>query len=70
MCTRDRGVGRAEDESVLVMKEHIKILNEFKKHPLSVLENEKDNAKLMAAINKSIKMLQKQNSKNKSSYWR
>lgn len=48
------------------MKEHIKILNEFKKHPLSVLENNKDNEKLMAAINKSIKLLQKQNSRNKS----
>ena len=47
------------------MKEHIKILNEFKKHPLSVLENDKDNAKLMAAINKSIKLLQKQDSRNK-----
>lgn len=48
------------------MKEHIKILNEFKKHPLSVLENDKDNAKLIAAINKSIKLLQKQDSKNKA----
>lgn len=48
------------------MKEHIKILNEFKEHPLKVLENEKDNAKLMAAINKSIKLLQKLNSRNKA----
>lgn len=47
------------------MKEHIKILNKFKEHPLSVLENAKDNAKLMAAINKSIKLLQKQDSRNK-----
>ena len=49
-----------------VLKEHIKILNEFKKHPLSVLENEKDSAKLIAAINKSIKLLQKANSRNKA----
>ena len=49
-----------------IMKEHIKILNEFKEHPLKVLENEKDNAKLMAAINKSIKLLQKLNSRNKA----
>lgn len=42
------------------MKEHIKILNEFLKHPLGVLENEKDNAKLIAAINKSIKLLHKE----------
>lgn len=48
------------------MKEHIKILNKFKEHPLSVLKNDKDNAKLMAAINKSIKLLQKQDSRNKS----
>ena len=49
------------------MKEYIKILNEFKKRPLSVLENEKDNAKLMCAINKSIKLLQKADSRNKAS---
>lgn len=48
------------------MKEHIKILNKFKKRPLSVLENDKDNAKLMSAINKSIKLLQKQDSRNKA----
>lgn len=48
------------------MKEHIRILNEFKERPLSVLENEKDKAKLMAAINKSIKLLQKQDSRNKA----
>ena len=48
------------------MKEHIKILNKFKEHPLSVLENEKDNAKLIAAINKSIKLLQKADSRNKA----
>ena len=48
------------------MKEYIKILNKFKNNPLSVLENEKDNVKLMAAINKSIKLLHKADSKNKA----
>ena len=48
------------------MKEHIKILNEFKKHPLSVLENDKNSARLMSAINKSIKLLQKADSRNKA----
>ena len=48
------------------MKEHIKILNEFKKSPLKVLEDDKDYAKLIAAINKSLKLLQKQNSINKN----
>lgn len=47
------------------MKEHIKILNKFKENPYSVLENEKDNAKLISAINKSIKLLQKANGRNK-----
>lgn len=47
------------------MREHIKILNEFKQHPWSVLENDKDRVKLIAAINKSIKLLQKANSRNK-----
>lgn len=48
------------------MKEHIKILTEFKKHPLGVLENDKDSVKLMSAINKSIKLLQKADSRNKA----
>lgn len=48
------------------MKEHIKILNKFKEHPLSVLENAEDSIKLIAAINKSIKLLQKQDSRNKA----
>ena len=48
------------------MKEYIKILRRFKEHPLSVLENEKDNAKLMCAINKSLKLLQKADSRNKA----
>jgi hypothetical protein len=45
------------------MTEHIKILNEFKKNPYGVLDNDKDNAKLIAAINKSLKLLQKANSR-------
>lgn len=49
------------------MKEHIKILNKFKERPLSVLENDKDYAKLISAINKSIKLLQKTDSRNKAS---
>lgn len=48
------------------MKEHIRILNKFKEHPLSVLENDKDSAKLVSAINKSIKLLQKADSRNKA----
>lgn len=47
------------------MKEHIKILNKFKENPYRVLDNDKDNTKLMAAINKSIKLLQKENSRKK-----
>lgn len=49
------------------MKEYIRTLNKFKESPLSVLENEKDKAKLIAAINKSIKLLLKADSKNKAS---
>ena len=48
------------------MNEHIKILNEFKKNPYHVLDNDKDNAKLIAAINKSLKLLQKANGRNKT----
>lgn len=48
------------------MTEHIKILNEFKKNPYRVLDNDKENAKLIAAINKSIKLLQKANSRKKA----
>lgn len=51
---------------VIDMKEHIKILNKFKEHPLSVLGNAEDNVKLIAAINKSIKLLQKHDSRNKA----
>lgn len=45
------------------MTEHIKILNRFKENPYRVLENDKNNAKLIAAINKSLKLLQKANSR-------
>ena len=48
------------------MKEYIKILNKFKESPLEVLDNEKDRVMLLAAINKSIKLLQKHDSRNKS----
>lgn len=48
------------------MEEHIKILTKFKLSPYLVLENEKDRAKFVAAINKSIKLLQKQSSRNKT----
>ena len=47
------------------MKEHINILRKFQTYPLSVLNNDKDKEKLMAAINKSIKLLNKHNSKSK-----
>lgn len=45
------------------MNEYIKILRKFQDYPLSVLDNDRDNEKLMAAINKSIKLLQKYNSR-------
>ena len=48
------------------MNEHIKILRKFQTYPLSVLDNDKDKEKLMAAINKSIKLLQKADSRNKA----
>lgn len=48
------------------MKEYIRILNEFKKNPLSVLKNKKDNAKLISAINKSLKLFQKADSRSKT----
>ena len=48
------------------MTQHIKILNKFKESPLKVLDDDKDHAKLLAAINKSLKLLQKANSKNKN----
>jgi hypothetical protein len=48
------------------MKEHIKIFNKFKQNPLCILENDKDYAKLISAVNKSLKLLQKADSKNKA----
>ena len=48
------------------MTEHIKILNRFKESPLEVLYDDKDRTKLLAAINKSLKLLHKANSKNKN----
>lgn len=47
------------------MTEHIKILNEFKKCPYEVLHNDKDYKKLIAAINKSIKVMNQANSRKK-----
>ena len=48
------------------MTEHIKILNKFKENPYRVLDNDKDNAKLVSAINKSLKLLQKADSRKKT----
>lgn len=48
------------------MKEHIRILNKFKQNPLRVIEDDKDYEKLISAINKSLKLLHKANSKNKT----
>ena len=45
------------------MKEYIAILNKFKEYPYRVLEDKKDYAKFIAAINKSIKLMQKENSR-------
>lgn len=49
------------------MNENIKILNEFKKSPYEVLKNDKNTKKLIAAINKSIKLIQKADSRKKES---
>lgn len=49
------------------MNTHIQILNQFKESPYEILRNDKDNKKLIAAINKSIKLLQKADSRSKSS---
>ena len=45
------------------MKEHIKILKQFRKSPLGVLENDSDKEKLMTAIDESVELLQKKNNK-------
>lgn len=47
------------------MKDHIDILKKFKEKPYTTLDNTKDYEKLMAAINKSIKLLQKHDSRKK-----
>ena len=47
------------------MNTHIQILNQFKESPYETLRNDKDNKKLIAAINKSIKLLQKHNCNKK-----
>ena len=49
------------------MIEHVKILNDFKERPYEVLDNDKDRAKLVAAINKSIKLLRRDHSRKKES---
>lgn len=49
------------------MNENIKILNEFKKSPYEVMRDDKSMKKFIAAINKSIKLLQKADSRKKSS---
>lgn len=48
------------------MNEYIKIFNKFKESPYSVLESDKDAAKLIAAINKSIKLMQSTDSRNRA----
>lgn len=52
------------------MNEHIEILNKFKEYPYRVLEDEKDYAKLVAAINKSIKVMQKESSRKHDRFLR
>ena len=50
------------------MKEYIDILKRFRKSPLNVLSrlNEEENEKFLSAIDKSIKLLEKEDSrKNK-----
>ena len=47
------------------MTEHIKILNKFKESPGEVLNNAKDFEKLIAAINKSIKVMHAENSRKR-----
>ena len=51
---------------IIFNMEHIKILNKFKESPYDVLNDEKDYKKLIAAINKSIKLLQSIDSRNKA----
>lgn len=48
------------------MKEHIEILRKFLDSPYEVLGDDKDSKKLVAAINKSIKVLWATDSRNKA----
>lgn len=48
------------------MKEHIEILRKFLDDPYEVLGDDKGIKKLVAAINKSIKVLRAADSRNKS----
>jgi hypothetical protein len=45
------------------VNDHIQILNRFKETPYEILGKDKDKAKLIAAINKSIKLLQRDSSR-------
>lgn len=47
------------------MKEHIEILRKFQTYPYGVLNNEKECRKLMAAINKSLKVMSAAHSRKK-----
>ena len=48
------------------MKEHIEIMRKFLDDPYEVLGDDKDSKKLVAAINKSIKILRATNSRIKA----
>lgn len=50
-------------------RDHGKILREFKKDPYAVLDDDKDRAKLMAAIDKSLKLLHKHSSRKAEERW-
>ena len=48
------------------MKYHIEILRKFLDDPYEVMGNDKDSKKLVAAINKSIKILRATDSRNRA----
>ena len=48
------------------MKYHIEILRKFLDDPYEVMGNDKDSKKLVAAINKSIKILRATDSRSKA----
>ena len=48
------------------MKYHIEILRKFLDDPYEVMDNDKDSKKLVAAINKSIKILRATDSRSKA----